>query len=67
MDAEQEDEGGRATGPGLLLLLCGVMMGWMGLDLLTGGALTRAVSGGLYATADRIDGGQEESGQDGGT
>jgi hypothetical protein len=62
---DSEEEGGRAIGPGLLLLLPGAALVWMGLDLLTGGALTRAVSGGLYATADRIDGGQEESGQHG--
>ncbi len=65
MDSEQQ-EGGRAAGPGLLLLLAGAALAWMGLDLLTGGALTRAVSGG-HTTAGRLDGGQEESRQDGGT
>jgi hypothetical protein len=51
-DDGQDEDGGRAVGPGLLLLLCGAMLGWMGLDLLTGGALTRAVSGGALAAAD---------------
>jgi hypothetical protein len=60
---DEGEGGGRAAGPGLLLLACGVMLTWMGLDLLTGGALTRLVSGGMLAAADHI----EEGGTDGGT
>jgi hypothetical protein len=57
---EGKGGGGRATGPGLLLLACGLMLTWMGVDLLTGGALTRLVSGGVITAAGTI----EEGGQD---
>lgn len=46
------DEGnGRAVGSGLILIIAGIALVWMGTDLASGGALTRLVSGGAAAAA----------------
>ena len=45
-DGEAGGCGPCARGGGLLLLAVGLGLGWIGADLLTGGALTRLVTGG---------------------
>lgn len=45
-DGETRGCGPCARGGGLLLLAVGLGLGWIGADLLTGGALTRLVTGG---------------------
>jgi hypothetical protein len=45
-DGEAGGCGPCARGGGLLLLVVGLGLGWIGADLLTGGALTRLVTGG---------------------
>ena len=46
-----ENEGGRAVGSGLVLMIAGLALLWMGADLATGGALTRLIAGGAAAAA----------------
>jgi hypothetical protein len=48
---DDENMGGRAVGPGLILIIAGAALAWMGLDLLSGGALTRVVTGGAASAA----------------
>lgn len=48
-EPEEERCGPCMRGGGLLLLGLGGFLAWMGADLVTGGALTRLVTGGLAA------------------
>lgn len=43
--------GDRALGSGLLLIIAGLALLWMGTDLATGGTLTRWISRGAAVTA----------------
>jgi hypothetical protein len=76
-DGGESGEGGCgpcARGGGVLLLAVGGALVWMGADLVTGGALTRLVAGGLGVgaavaaeTVGETAAGPAEEGDDGGS
>jgi hypothetical protein len=47
----EQAEGGRAVGSGVILMIAGLALLWMGADLASGGMLTRLISGGAAAAA----------------